>query len=82
MSNDAHGAEDRPVALVPALEMVVNRVDRGGDVIETLPVAKSSQRFGRLAGELEALPRAPVDVVPSSDLKLDVRARVEAELDI
>ena len=50
------------------------------DLLVDVPTGVGLLALGRLADELETLLDARVDLVPSCDLKPDVRARIEAEL--
>jgi uncharacterized protein len=50
------------------------------DLLADLPAEMGLFGLGRLRAELEAIVDAPVDVIPASDLKPDVRARVADEL--
>ena len=50
------------------------------DLLADLPAGMSLFGLGRLRADLEAIVDAPVDVIPASDLKPDVRARVVEEL--
>jgi uncharacterized protein len=49
------------------------------DLIADLPAGMGLFGLGRLRADLEAIVHAPVDVIPASDLKPDVRARVAEE---
>jgi hypothetical protein len=57
-----------------------DRADSDVDLLIDVPAELGLLGLGRLADELETLLRARVDLVPSSDLKPDVRARIETEL--
>jgi predicted nucleotidyltransferase/DNA-binding XRE family transcriptional regulator len=57
-----------------------DREDSDVDLLVDVPAGLGLLGFGRLASDLEKLLGARVDLIPSSDLKPDVRARVEAEL--
>ena len=50
------------------------------DLLADLPPAMGLFGLGRLRADLEAIIDAPVDVIPASDLKPDVRVRVADEL--
>jgi uncharacterized protein len=50
------------------------------DLLADLPAGMGLFALGRLRADLEAIIDAPVDVIPASDLKPDVRARVADEL--
>jgi uncharacterized protein len=50
------------------------------DLLADLPAGMGLFGLGRLRADLEAIVDAPVDVIPASDLKPDVRARVAEEL--
>ena len=57
-----------------------DRADSDLDLLVDLPSDIGLIGLGRLRDELEAVVGASVDVVPASDLKPDVRKRVEADL--
>jgi hypothetical protein len=57
-----------------------DHADSDVDLLIDLPAELGLLGLGRLAVELETLLGARVDLVPSSDLKPDVRARIETEL--
>jgi hypothetical protein len=50
------------------------------DLLADFPPGMGLFGLGRLRTDLEAIIDAPVDVIPASDLKPDVRARVADEL--
>ena len=50
------------------------------DLLADLPNGMGLLGLGRLRAELEAIIDAPVDLIPASDLKPDVRAQVAREL--
>lgn len=57
-----------------------DRPDSDLDLLVNLPVGMGLLALGRLRADLEAIVGSPVDLVPESDLKPDVRERVAAEL--
>ena len=50
------------------------------DLLADLPAGMGLFGLGRLRADLEAIVDAPVDVIPASDLKPDIRATVADEL--
>ena len=50
------------------------------DLLADLPPGMGLLGLGRVQAELEAILGAKVDLVPASDLKAAVRARVEPDL--
>lgn len=56
-----------------------DRPDSDLDLLADLPPGMSLVGLGRARTELEAVVGVPVDVVPATDLKADVRVRVEAD---
>jgi uncharacterized protein len=58
----------------------VDRQDSDVDLLVDVPSDLGLLGLGRLTEELEAVLGARVDLVPSSDLKPEVRARVETDL--
>ncbi len=57
-----------------------DRADSDVDLLADLPAGMGLFGLGRARAELEAVLGAPVDLVPASDLKPGVRARVERDL--
>ena len=57
-----------------------DRPDSDVDLLVDLPPQMGLLALGRLQADLEAILGAPVDLVPETDLKPDVRERVQAEL--
>ena len=57
-----------------------DRADSDVDLLADLPPGMGLFGLGRVQAELEAILGAKVDLVPASDLKPTVRARVEPEL--
>lgn len=53
--------------------------DSDVDLVGDLPPTMGLVGLGLVRGEFEAILAARVDLVPASDLKPDVRARVERE---
>jgi predicted nucleotidyltransferase len=50
------------------------------DLLADLPLGLSLFRLGRAEADLEAILDARVDLIPATDLKPGVRARVERDL--
>jgi uncharacterized protein len=50
------------------------------DLLADLPAEMGLFGLGRLRADLEAIIEAPVDLIPASDLKPDVRTRIAEEL--
>jgi predicted nucleotidyltransferase/DNA-binding XRE family transcriptional regulator len=57
-----------------------DRADSDVDLLADLPAGMGLFGLGRVRAELEAVLGTPVDLVPASDLKPGVRARVERDL--
>jgi uncharacterized protein len=74
----AHGV--RNLRVFGSVARGEDRADSDVDLLADLPPGMGLLGLGRVRAELEAILGAKVDLIPASDLKPAVRARVEPEL--